>query len=92
MNYFILNSAALIAKRSIYIKERDRLCKKPYPIECRNNSGFDVDDKNDFNYIKANLKNMELNLENLKFETINAPYPIGFFDEFIDAEICKKSL
>lgn len=33
---------------------------------------------------------MELNLENLKFETINAPYPIGFFDEFIDKEICKN--
>ena len=28
--------------------------------------------------------------ENLKFETINAPYPIGFFDEFIDKEICKN--
>ena len=35
---------------------------------------------------------MELNLENLKFETINAPYPIGFFDEFIDKEICKISI
>lgn len=56
LNSFILNSAALIAKRSIYINERDRLCKKPHPIVCRNNSGFDVDDKNDFNYIRANLK------------------------------------
>ena len=56
MNSFILNSAALIAKRSVYINNRDRLCKNPLPIISRSNSGFDIDDLEDFNYVKKNLK------------------------------------
>ena len=30
---------------------------------------------------------MELNLENSLFKSINAPYPIGFVDNFIDEKI-----
>ncbi len=56
LNSFILNSAALIAKRSVYIRNKDRLCKNPLPIVIRSNSGFDIDDLEDFNYIKKNLK------------------------------------
>ena len=56
LNSFILNSAALIAKRSVYINNRDRLCKNPLPIISRSNSGFDIDDLKDFNYVKKNLK------------------------------------
>ena len=33
---------------------------------------------------------MELNLENSLFKSINAPYPIGFVDNFIDEKNCKK--
>jgi len=33
---------------------------------------------------------MELNLDKLKFQQINAPYPIGFIDNFIDKTKCKK--
>ena len=53
---FILNSAALIAKRSVYKNNKDRLCKNPLPIISRSNSGFDIDDLEDFNYVKKNLK------------------------------------
>ena len=56
LNTYILNSAALIAKRSIYIKYADRLCRNPLPIICGAKSGFDVDDLNDFNYVKDILK------------------------------------
>tara|TARA_B100000575_G_C23121086_1_gene648793 strand:- start:611 stop:1327 length:717 start_codon:yes stop_codon:yes gene_type:complete len=56
LNSYILNSAALIAKRSVYELNRDRLCKNPLPIISRSNSGFDIDDLEDFNYIKKNLK------------------------------------
>ena len=56
LNSYILNSAALIAKRSVYKFNRDRLCKNPLPIISRSNSGFDIDDLEDFNYIKKNLK------------------------------------
>ena len=34
LNTYILNSAALIAKISIYIKYADRLCRNPIPIIC----------------------------------------------------------
>ncbi len=56
LNSFVLNSAAIIAKRSIYINQNDRLCRDPLPIVSRSNSGFDVDDLEDFNYVKKNLK------------------------------------
>lgn len=33
---------------------------------------------------------MELNLDNYKFQTIDAPYPIGFIDNFIDKKNCEN--
>ena len=33
---------------------------------------------------------MELNLENSRFELIDAPYPIGFVDNFIDKKDCEN--
>ena len=33
---------------------------------------------------------MELNLNNYKFQTIDAPYPIGFIDNFIDKKNCES--
>ena len=33
---------------------------------------------------------MELNLENSQFELIDAPYPIGFVDNFIDKKDCEN--
>ena len=33
---------------------------------------------------------MELNLQNSEFKLIDAPYPIGFIDKFIDEENCKN--
>ena len=90
LNTYILNSAALIAKRSIYIKYADRLCRNPLPIICGAKSGFDVDDLNDFNYVKDILKKMDLNLKNLKFKAIDAPYPIGFINNFIDEKDCES--
>ena len=51
---YIVNSAAFISSRNVYINQKDRLCKKPIPILSRLNSGFDIDDMQDFNYIKKN--------------------------------------
>ena len=33
---------------------------------------------------------MELNLENSQFKLIDAPYPIGFVNNFIDEKNCEK--
>jgi len=57
MSSYVVNSAAFIAKRDVYIKLKDRLCNNPIPIISRPNAGFDVDDIKDFNYVKKNLKN-----------------------------------
>lgn len=49
---YIVNSAAFIAKRSVYIKEKDRICKKPMAIVSRINSGFDIDNIEEFKALK----------------------------------------
>ena len=49
---FIVNSAAFIAERNTYIKENDRLCKKPFSIKSRIGSGFDIDNLEDIRIIK----------------------------------------
>lgn len=49
---FLVNSAAFISKRETYIKGNDRLCKKPLAIKSRIGSGFDVDNQEDFNFLK----------------------------------------
>ena len=51
-----VNSAAFIATREVYLKQKDRLCDNPLPIISRNNSGFDIDFMEDFNYLKEKLK------------------------------------
>ena len=56
LNAYVLDSAALIAKRIVYTKFKDRLCSNPLPIICGAKSSFDVDDLNDFNYLKNKLK------------------------------------
>ena len=56
LNSYILNSAALIAERKIYTKNNDRLCSNPLPIISEPKSGFDVDDLNDFKYVRNTLK------------------------------------
>ena len=83
---YIVNSAAFISSRNVYINQKDRLCKKPIPILSRLNSGFDIDDMQDFNYIKK----MEFNLKNYKLVNVDAPYPIGYIDNFIGNSECEK--
>ena len=53
---YSVNSAAFIAPREIYLKNKDRLCKNPIPINSREGSGFDIDDLDDFNNLKNKLK------------------------------------
>ena len=54
---FSVNSAAFIAKRSIYLKNKDRLSKKPLPILTKKSSGFDIDTKEDLFFFKKNFYN-----------------------------------
>ena len=56
-NFYIVNSAAFIAKREIYTKYKDRLCNKPLPLEIRTDSGFDIDEIQDFNLLKKKIIN-----------------------------------
>ena len=50
--FFLVNSAAFIAKRETYERENDRLCRKPLAIKSRVGSGFDIDNIEDFNNLK----------------------------------------
>ena len=58
---FSVNSAAFIAKRSIYLKNNDRLGKKPLPIVTKKSSGFDIDTNEDLIFFKKNFYNSKLN-------------------------------
>ena len=54
-NLYILNSAALIADKKTFIKDKDRISKNSLPIISRKISGFDIDTMEDFkklNYLK----------------------------------------
>mgnify|MGYP001206890094 FL=1 len=53
---YVANSGAFIAKRKIYLKDKNRICKNPLPIITPKAKGFDVDDINDFKYLKEILK------------------------------------
>ena len=53
---YSVNNAAFIAPREIYLKNKDRICKNPIPITSRNGAGFDIDDINDFNSLRKELK------------------------------------
>ncbi len=56
LNSYIVNSAAFISNREVYIKKKDRLCNNPMPILSRPSASFDVDDINDFRFVKKYLK------------------------------------
>jgi len=49
---YTLNSAAIIAHKKTYIKEKNRICKNPIPIVTKRNNGFDIDDKEDFTELR----------------------------------------
>ena len=49
---YIVNSAAFIATKKIYFKQKDRLCSNPFPIISKKNTGFDVDSNEDFTSLK----------------------------------------
>lgn len=49
---FVINSAAFIANRKTYVEAKDRLCKNPYPIISKGNTGFDIDNRDDFEKLK----------------------------------------
>ena len=53
--HYSVNSAAFIAKRSIYTKNKDRLCKKPLPYVTETGKGFDIDTEEDLNFYKQNF-------------------------------------
>ena len=55
-NLYVANSAAFIAEREVYKKNKDRLCKNTFPILTRDISGFDLDNKKDFQYLKKIFK------------------------------------
>ncbi len=54
---YSVNSAAFIAPREVYLKNKDRICHNPIPIISRDESGLDIDDIKDFNNLKKKLKN-----------------------------------
>ena len=56
-NHFSVNSAAFIAKKSVYINNKDRLCNKPLPLLAKKGSGFDIDTKEDLIFFKKNFYN-----------------------------------
>ena len=47
-----VNSAAFISTRKLYLKYKDRIGNRPYFYVCKNNSGFDIDTNENFNYYK----------------------------------------
>jgi CMP-N-acetylneuraminic acid synthetase len=49
---YVLNSAAIIAHKITFIKEKNRICKNPIPIITKIKSGFDVDNKEDFTELR----------------------------------------
>ena len=52
-----VNSAAFIALRSVYIKDKDRLDTKPLAIEIKKNKSLDIDNITDLMQFKKILKN-----------------------------------
>ena len=54
-NLYLVNNAAFIASRSIYLSKKDRLGNKILPLVSKNLSGFDIDNLDDFNFFKNKL-------------------------------------
>ena len=48
--YWLINSAAFIAPRDVYINENDRICKNPYFYEMNDFLSFDIDNIDDFKF------------------------------------------
>ena len=51
-NIYTINSAAFISTRKNYLLHNDRIGNRPYFYVCKNNSGFDIDTYDNFNYYK----------------------------------------
>jgi|TARA_B100000959_G_scaffold286171_1_gene363664 N-acylneuraminate cytidylyltransferase len=51
------NSAVFFSHIKNYLRNKDRLGRKPYPLISRKNYGFDVDAMDDFKIVKEILKN-----------------------------------
>jgi CMP-N-acetylneuraminic acid synthetase len=54
-NLYLVNNAAFIAKRSVYISNKDRLGDRILPLVSKNLTGFDIDNLDDFNFFKNKL-------------------------------------
>lgn len=54
-NLYLVNNAAFIATRSIYLSKKDRLGGKILPLVSKNLTGFDIDNLDDFNFFKNKL-------------------------------------
>ena len=54
-DHFSVNNAAFIAKKSVYIKNNDRLCKRPLPHVTEKGKGFDIDTEEDLIFYKKNF-------------------------------------
>ena len=54
---YYANSAAFMASKNVYLKFNNRLCNSPFPITTKLNqeSGFDVDNIEDFNKLKEKI-------------------------------------
>ena len=53
---YLINSAAFIATKEVYIKNNDRLCKNPMKYECKNFTGFDIDERDNFSFFSNSIK------------------------------------
>ncbi len=53
---YIANSGAFIAKRNIYLKDKNRICNNPLPIITSKSKGLDIDDMYDFKNLIEILK------------------------------------
>lgn len=54
-NFFLVNSAAFIANKKIYINNGDRIDSNPLPINASMKESFDVDDLKDFKLLRNYL-------------------------------------
>ena len=52
---YIINSAGFLSSKKNYFRFKDRLCDNAKPYISRINSGFDIDDKNDFDFFEKYL-------------------------------------
>ena len=58
--YYFVNNAAFISARKNYLDNHDRICKKPLPIISRKYSDIDIDNSNDFYFLKKNHTNIQI--------------------------------